>query len=216
MRMKLSELYQNLKTNKVFIKFVESSCLSSLSAGGVAGFIGVYKINDLLLGVFVVQIMNVVADFVRIFVSKPCGKFSDKYGFARGIELANCLLLFGYISIIFTTPATKYLILVYTILLAVSSAGSYQNSFNIGYQILPNHMITQAMAIKGVFSGICSFVGAIFGSLIVNCVQANGNMVFGIHIYAQQLLAGIAVFGKIFAIAILHKHVVKAVKKINL
>lgn len=215
MRMKVGDVLSQLKTNKTFIMFVVSMSISALSGGFITGFIGIYKINDLLLSVFVVQIMNIIADFIRLLVSKPFGKFSDRFGFAKGIELAYYLLVVAYFSIVFTTPQTKYLIIIYTVLLAASSAGTYQNSFNIGYQMLPNHLITQAMAIKSVFNGVASFSGAIIAGVILNWVQANNNIVFGVHLYAQQLLAAIAVIVKILALFLFRKYVSNAVKKVH-
>ncbi len=215
MRMRVGDVLSQLKTNKTFIMFVVSSSISALAGGFITGFVGIYKINDLLLSVFVVQIMNIIADFLRLLVSKPFGKFSDRFGFAKGMELAYYLLVVGYFSIIFTTPQTKYLIIIYTVLLATSNAGTYQNSFNIGYQMLPNNLITQAMAIKSVFSGIFSFSGAIIAGVIVNWVQSNNNTVFGLHLYAQQLLAVIAVIVKILALFLFRKYVSSAVKKVH-
>lgn len=215
MRMPFREVLSYIMTNKVFMSYVGISCGSSLASGILTGFIGVYKINDLLMPIFIIQLINILADVVRLAVSKPFGKFSDKYGFASGIELANIIIICAYISLVFTTPQTWYLIIIYTILVAVSLAGTYQNGFNISYQMLPNKYITQAMAIKSVFTGTVSFIGAIIGGFVLNKVQIGGNMVFGLYFYGQQILAIIAVFIKIITTILFHKFVVNAVSKKN-
>lgn len=213
MRMSFGEVLGYIKTNSTFIAYVAISSGSNFANGLLNGFIGVYKINDLLMPIFTIQLINILADFLRLIVSKPFGKFSDKYGFAKGIELASMLSILAFTSIIFTTPKTWYMVTVYTMLLVASNAGSYQNGFNISYQMLPNNYITQAMAIKSVFSGGFSFLGALIGGFILSSIQAGGNMVFGIHIYGQQVLAVIAVLVRILTIALFHIFVVNALKK---
>ncbi len=211
MRMSVEEVLKYIKANKVFIAYTFIACGSTFAGGLVSGFVGVYKIKDLMIPLFTIQLINILADFVRLVVSKPFGRFSDKYGFARGLELANVLLVFAYVSIIFTTPSTWYLVAVYTILSVASQAGAYQNGFNISYQILPNKYMTQAMAIKSVFTGITSFLGAVVGGFILNKIQANGNIVFGFHLYGQQVLATMAFLIKIVTITLFHKFVANVV-----
>ena len=169
-----------------------------------------------MLSILTIQFINISADFARIIFSKPFGRFSDKYGFARGIELSNILILLCFITIIFTTPATRYFIIIYTVLYSISSAGSYQNSFNIGYTLLPPEYMTQAGAIKSVVSGLCSFGSAVLAGKILNYIQMEGNMIFGIHIYGQQFLAIIASIFKITAILIFHFTVIKPIEQLKI
>ena len=125
-------------------------------------------------------------------VSKPFGRFSDKYSFASGMSVALAILAVGYLAIMFTTPKTWLFIAVFTILNAVATAGLNQNSFNIAYSYVDSDYITEALAVKNCIGGLCGFVASLVGSRILKYVQSNGNSLFGIHIYGQQLLAGIS------------------------
>ena len=80
----------------------------------------------------------------------------------------------------------------YAFLVTCALAGSYQNAFNVYYVLVPQKYMTQAMAFRRTFIGIVSFLSALLGGKILDVIQANGNMVFGIHIYAQQFLALVA------------------------
>ena len=90
---------------------------------------------------------------------------------------------------VFTTPDTWWLVIVFTVLYNVSLAGTNQNSFNIAYSYVNEKYIVQAMSIKNCIGGLCGFGASILGGKILDLVQGNNNMIFGVHIYGQQLLS---------------------------
>ena len=156
------------------------------------GFLGIYKTGDLMMTVFAVQVINIAANVVRMLVSRPFGKFSDKYSFAAGMALALSFAATAFLVNSFTTPATRWLIAVYAVLYAVALAGLNQNAFNITYSYVASDYITEAMAIKNCFGGLCGFGASLLGGGLLRTVQANGNRLFGITVYGQQLLSGIS------------------------
>ncbi len=214
MRVPAKEVLGHISQNKIFKNYVIINMFSAAGGGLLGGFIGVYKIQELGMSLFMVQVINIVADFFRMGVSMPFANYSAKHGFARGIFLASLILLFGNTCIVFTTPSTWWLIIVYTFCTTAYSAGSYQNSFNIGYTLLPQKYMVQGMAISRTATGIISFGSAIIGGKILSLVQANGNMVFGMHLYGQQLLAVIAIIITVPSILLKYKYVINPLDKI--
>lgn len=156
------------------------------------GFMGIFKTKDLLISVFTVQMINMAANIMRIFVSAPFGKFSDKNTFVKGFEMALVIAAAAFFINIFTTRSRWYLIVVHTILYNVSMAGTNQNAFNITYSYVKSEFVTQAMAIKYSIGGIFGFISSILGGKILSAVQESGNVVFGINLYGQQLLSAIS------------------------
>lgn len=156
------------------------------------GFMGIFKTKDLLISVFTVQMINMAANIMRIFVSAPFGKFSDKNTFVKGFEMALVIAAAAFFINIFTTRSRWYLIVVHTILYNVSMAGTNQNAFNITYSYVKSEFVTQAMAIKYSIGGIFGFIASILGGKILSAVQESGNVVFGINLYGQQLLSAIS------------------------
>lgn len=75
-----------------------------------------------------------------------------------------------------------------TVLYYVSLAGSNQNSFNITYSYVDAKYTSQALAIKSSIGGICGFLSSLAGSRVLSAVQDNGNMLFGLRVYGQQIL----------------------------
>ncbi len=156
------------------------------------GFMGTFKTKDLMLSVLAIQIINIAASLVRIAVSKWFGRYSDRHTFAKGFELALWIEAAAFFVSIFTTGATWYLVIAYTVLMSVSSAGTGQNSFNITYSYVDGRYVTQALALKSCIGGIFGFGASLLGSRILHLVQESGNRVFGIPLYGQQLLSAIS------------------------
>ena len=65
------------------------------------------------------------------------------------------------------------------------------------------------MAIKNSIGGICGFGASILGGKLLEVVQKNGNSIFGIHIYGQQILGGISLLIFVGAILFMNKVIVK-------
>ncbi|MBQ8214489.1 MAG: hypothetical protein IJZ80_10800 [Clostridia bacterium] len=186
------EILLNTLGNKNFRSVILLTIIWEMAKYFTIGFLGTYKTNDLLISVFVVQIINMLGNVMRMLVSKPFGRFSDKRSFAVGMELALVIAAIGFFVNMFTTPKTWYLIAIYTVLYAISMAGLNQNSFNITYSYVNSDYITEAMAIKNCIGGLCGFGASLLGSQILKYVQSNGNTLFGMHIYGQQLLSCIS------------------------
>ena len=117
--------------------------------------------------------------------------------------------------IVFTTPQTRYLIVLYSCIYTVAQAGTYQNSFNIGYTILPQKYMVQAMAIKRTATGLVAFLASIAGGILLESVQNAGNSVLGVPMYGQQLLAIIAISTQIPGLILNYKFVIKPIDEMR-
>lgn len=172
------------------------------------GFVGVFKTNDLQLSVFTIQLINILSNFTRMILTRPLGKYSDKYSFVKGYRIGLYLLGASFFINAFTMPSTWYLVIFHTILYMSSLAGTNMNSFNITYNYVDSQYITQAMAIKNCIGGLFGFAASLLGGKLLDVIQVNGNNVFGIHIYGQQLLSAIS-FCLILVTIIFNKYVIE-------
>ena len=116
---------------------------------------------------------------------------------------------FGFAINIFTTPKTWFLIILFTILYNICQAGTSANFLNITYSYVDEKYFVQASAIKNSIGGICGFLAGLASSALVNYIQGNGNKLFGINIYATQVLSLISLcilaIGFIFAKLVVEK-----------
>ena len=197
----VKEVLRNTLGNKSFVYMIVLVCLYDIGRYMSVGFMGTFKTSDLHLGVGLIQVINMVANFARLLVSKSFGRFSDKTSFVNGFSLGLSLLACAYVFIVFCTPDTWWCIIIYTILNNISKAGIVQNNSNMTYSYVKSEYIVQAMAIKQSIAGVLGFVASLIGSRILSAVQTAGNSVFGIPMYGQQLLSIISILFIVGAIA---------------
>ena len=209
----LIDVIKNTLGNKNFRNVIILTILWDVAKYFSVGFMGTFKTKDLLISVFAIQLINMVANVCRIFVSKPFGRYSDKKSFAKGFELALYLAAIAFFANIFTTQKHWYFIIIYTVFYNVCLAGINQNNYNISYSYVKTEYITQAMALKNSFGGICGFMASLMGGRLLNYVQANNNQFFGIHMYGQQLLSAISFV--LIVITILFMHFVVAKQEVK-
>lgn len=208
----LRDVLSNTLGNRNFVNVIVMTALWEIGRYMTFGFLGTFKTSDLLLSVGTVQIINVVANLFRLFVSKPFGRYADRTSYAKAYRLALILAAVSFLFIIFCTPKTWWCIIIFTVLFNVSLAGSNQNGTNITYNYVQDEYIVQAIAIKQSIVGVLGFGASLVGSWILQHVQQNGNTFMGISVYGQQLLAGISMIFVILAV-VFNKVVVEKQKR---
>jgi len=204
-----TKVMRTLFANKGFFCAIVVHCIWTVSVYMTVGFMGTYKTKELLLSVGVVQIINIAACLIRAFFSKPIAHYSDKRSYAQGIKLGMAIAAVGYLINIFTTPSLRWLVVLYTVIYNVSCAGTSQNLINLTYNYVDRKYFAQASAIKYSISGLCGFAASMLGSRILDAVQKNGNTVFGVTVYGQQILSAISLaivlFGILFVKLVMEK-----------
>lgn len=186
------DIMKNTFGNLSFRNVIIMTALVSISRYFYVGFVATFKTTDLLYSVTAIQVINMVANAGRIFVSVPFGRYSDRTSFADGLKLGYIIESIGILALVFTTKSTRWGIVIYTIFYSVSFAGSNQNSYNITYSYVDQKYFVYALAIKTAVSGTLGFPTAILAGKILSHIQANGNVFMGISMYGQQFLAFIS------------------------
>ncbi len=202
-------ILKNLFSNKNYCNVIILNILWNIACYFSMGFMGVYKTNDLMMSVFLIQVINIVGNFARMIFSKPIGRYSDKTSYAKGFKLGLFIMVTAFFINIFTAKSTWFLIIPFTILYNVGMAGVGANSFNMIYSYVDEKYIAQAMALKNCISGIFGFAASLLSGKIMSVIQANNNTVFGFQIYAQQLFCAISFIICIFAILYVKKVIEK-------
>lgn len=208
----MREVLKNTLGNRNFLSVVVLMILWDVSRYIVVGFLGTYK--NSLYALSVVQIINVVSQLARAAFSKPFGRYTAKRTFAKGIELGLIIAAVAMFVNIFTTPATAFCIIIYSILYNVCMAGVSGNITNITYSYVDSQYFAEASAIKNSIGGLFGFGATLVGGKILSAIQTNGNMLFGIPVYGQQVLSAISFV--LLIVTILFTHFVVARQKVML
>lgn len=201
------DVLRNTLGNKNFRHVVIMISLYDIARYLTIGFLGTFKTQDLLLSVGAVQLINIVANALRCVLSRPIGRWADRTSFAHVYRKGLWLCAGSFLLLAFTTQNTWWLIIGYTICYNVSMAGIAGNANNMTYSYVPIDYFVQAQAIRCSIAGTLGFGASLVGSQILAAVQANGNIILGIPIRGQQLLA-ILSFLVLLAAIIFNKKVV--------
>jgi hypothetical protein len=68
MRVPTKEVIGHIASNKIFRNYVLINMFGATTGAFISGFLGVYKIQELGMSLFLVQVINIVADFFRMGV----------------------------------------------------------------------------------------------------------------------------------------------------
>lgn len=188
---KFSDIMKNTFGNKGF-----NSCVIAVSMWEFArffqlGFMGTFK-EDLLSSIFAIQIVNITGLCIRIVLSGPVAKYSDKRGYDAGFTLGLCIAASAFFVNMFSSEKTWFFIVIYTVLHNLCYVGVNSNSYNILYSYVDEKYISEALSVKNCIAGISGFVAALIAGKILDAVQKADNSFMGVHIHGQQLLSAIS------------------------
>lgn len=201
------DVLHNTLGNKNFRHVVIMISLYDIARYLTIGFLGTFKTQDLLLSVGAVQLINIVANALRCVLSRPIGRWADRTSFAHVYRKGLWLCAGSFLLLACTTQNTWWLIIGYTICYNVSMAGIAGNANNMTYSYVPIDYFVQVQAIRCSIAGTLGFGASLVGSQILAAVQANGNIILGIPIRGQQILA-ILSFLVLLAAIIFNKKVI--------
>ena len=196
----MREVLTHTVGNRNFRSVVILSVLWNCAAYTTLGFVGTYRLGELSFTMTAVQLFGIAACIVRAAISRPLGKYADRTSYAKSVELGLVLAAVGFAANIFTMPETRYLVLFFTVMYNAALAGLGASMINMSYSYVDARYFVQASAIRGSVGGVCGFLASLGAGKILSMVQNNGNMIFGVHVYGQQVLSAISLLFTIAAL----------------
>ena len=195
---------ENLKkliANKPLLCVIGVSVIWYIANYITTPFYGSYRINELGFTMTFCSVLSIVYSVVRCCFSTTMGGLADKKGFANMLSICFIIQGVAYVANMFAMPTNgKVFYTVYYILNAIAMAGINSAQINLIYDYVDENMRTSALALSHTIAGLCGFFVTLAISPLVTYIQKNGNMVFGIPMYAQQLLS---FFGVIMMVLVL-------------
>ena len=182
-----------LLKDRTLLKVVLISVFWNIAHYVSTPFMGTYQTKELAFTLSFASIITIVASLCRVLCSKPLGKFADKYSFAKMLIVCFIIEAVAFGLNAFTNPSNgKVLYVIYMLLYYAGMAGINSSVINSIYDYVDEKRRTSALALKQTFAGFAGFFTTLLISPLVSLIQKNGNTVFGIPMYAQQLLAFIS------------------------
>ncbi len=177
-------------------------------------YYGTYLIGELGFSLTFVSALGVVYGVVRALASPLCGRLADKRGWANLLTLCLVVAAAGFLVNAFTRPESRGLYVVYYVFYAAAMAGINSALTNITYDYIPEASFAQAMGARNAVSGIVGFGASLLGGVVVGRIQATGNTLWGLNVYAQQVNSVLA-FGLLAALLVYMRLVIGKMRRLD-
>ena len=187
------QLKSTFKDKNVY-KITALFTLWTMAQYATTSFYGTYQIKELGFSMVFVSVLGILMALVRASLTKPLGRFADKFSFANMLNISYGSMLLAFAFATFTVPSNgKIFFTIYTVLCAIGFSGVNSASINLYYDYIEEKNIVGAMAFCGMVAGFAGFLTTLLMSPLVQYIQDNGNVFLGISVYAQQVVSAIGV-----------------------
>lgn len=187
------KLLKDLLQDKTLYKVVFIAGMWNVAHSVATPFYGTYMNNELGFSMTLVALLSAVYSIVRALFSRPMGRFADKHSFKKMLTICFCIACASFVVNTFCTPQNgKIVYLIYYVLYAIAMSGINSGAINLVYGCVKKENRIGAFALQQIFSGVAGFLITIIVSPLVEYVQSCNNTIFGITIYAQQILSFLA------------------------
>ena len=201
----IKETIKGLLGDKMVRRVVIVCLIWRVASSCATPFYGAYQINELGFSMTFVSVLSIIYSVVRIAFSPLLGRYADKKSFSHMSFVCFLIVGAGFFVNIFTTPANgKVFYTIYYCLYAISMGGINSALTNLVFEHVKGSNRRDALAINASLGGVAGFAATCVMSPVVAHIQNNGNMIFGMHIYAAQFVSAVA-FVMIAALAVYMK-----------
>lgn len=210
----IKQTIKDLVKNKRLLHVTVVFLLYYISNSVSTPFYGTYQINELGLNLKFISGIAICGSISRILVSKFWGNYADKKTFVVMVEKCFIFLVFAQICVIFAVPSTgKIMFVLYHVLHGIAMGGINSSLTNLIFECIPREQGADALAVTHACAGLTGFLTTLSISSLVSYIQNNGNTLFGLHVYAQQVVTMIALIFTVFAILYTRCILIKNIRK---
>ncbi|MBO5214898.1 MAG: MFS transporter [Clostridia bacterium] len=183
-------VFSGLIKDKSLYKVMVIAILWAVANYATTSFMGTYQTKELGFTTTFASVVVIVSSIARALVSRPMGKFADKKSFASALVICFSIEFVGFAVASCTTPENgKILYPIFLCLHAIGMSVINSATINLIYDYVAPERRTVAYAFQQTVAGVAGFLIVTVLSPLVTLVQNNGNNIFGMTVYAQQLCA---------------------------
>jgi len=203
-RASLRQILKEVADNRDVLRMAVMFSLYYIAYYVAIPFYGIYKINELGFSLKFVSLLTIVYSAVRITVSKAWGRYADRRSFAVMLEKCFWILAASLLCVVFAVPSNgAVMFLLHYVLFGIAQGGLNSAQTNMVFDYAPPEKRSDALAVCQAVSGITGFLATLCVSPLVDHIQSSGNMLFGIPVYAQQVMSLLGVLFTVVAIVYL-------------
>lgn len=192
-----------LKITVVFI-------LWNIAKDSALPFYGSYQIKELGFSLGFISVITVAASLSRVLVSRFWGKYADKHSFSKMIIWCFLIAAASFAVAAFSVPSNgRVMQTVHNILQYVAMGGINSALINLVFDYVKPKYRGDALAVNQALSGLAGFITTVIAGGAVSYIQQKGYALFGVSLYAQQLLSIFACLVTLCAAAYVYFSLVK-------
>lgn len=189
-KISIVDAVKNVVKNKNVLK-IFLVCIAYYAATYISTpYHAVYQLNDLGFSLTTVSILTIIGNMSRIVFSRFWGKLADKKSFITMFKWALAVLGVANAAYIFATPKTALItVTLYYIFHGIAMGGINNAITNIIFVYAAPSERSDSLAVCQAVSGTVGFLSTLLISPFIAFMQSRGNTLFGITIYAQQIIS---------------------------
>ncbi len=186
----IGKIIKSVVGNKKLIMVTVVFILYNVVTYSTTPFYGTYFIKELGFSLKETTLLATIGSVSRVLVSRFWGRYADKHSFAVMMERCLLVLALSYICITCANPYTgKVAVALYYIFHGIALGGINSAVINMIFDYVSPELRADSLAICQAVAGIFGFLTTLLVSPLIMLVQSGGNSIFGITVYAQQILS---------------------------
>ena len=203
------------KLNKVILLDI----MWHIGTGISTAFFSIYAQQSMGIAIVTITVITAASSLLRVLVSKFFGRMADKYSWARMLSVSFLIGAVSFLIFAFANPGNCFspdifgstvkiniFHILYILLHAVSTAGTNSGMTNITFDYVSHENRRFALGIKSAIGGLVAFLATFAVRFFVNAYSEGVFELFGVKIYAQQILS--------FGTALIFLFIVVYIKKV--
>lgn len=172
-------------------------------------FFGTYKLKELGMSMMQSYVLDAINAVAAVLFLAYFGNYARKKSIFKAVAIGYPILAVSYLFVFAAFPSCGFLMFaLFHIINTLGSAGVTVGLDAILFDIIPSEQCAAALSIRNMIMGPAAFVSTMVMTQALNVIQANGNVVFGLDLYAQQLF-GIISFVVLVVVSLLFKKFIK-------
>ena len=176
-----------IKTLRIYLIF---SLLYAVAGCAANPFFGTYQIRELGLSMTQITVISTVTAVAAIIFLPLFGNYARRHSLTKTMLIGLPFIMISYVFILFCTPANGMIMfIIYWIVYTFGCAAFSLGIDAILFEMVDEKHRTSAIAMKNILAGPLGFLTTTALTPLLAYIQNNGNSIFGIHIYGQQLFA---------------------------
>lgn len=178
--------------NKRYKRFLLVLLFAAVGNNVITPFLGTYQVNELGFSMTFISLITVVFSGVSMLFVLFFGKLSRNFQHRTILKIGYPIVFLSYVLNCFTAPKNgAVMFIIYSVILRIGNAAIAISSTNQLLEITPSEHHATALSINTIITGILSFVATLAVSPLIDFMQKRGNVLFGIPLFAQQILSAL-------------------------